>query len=285
MVPVCESLNVALLQPTTAHNHVQKYELYSEQQMPVAADFVTIDIGGTHIRHARVSTAGTGPLRKYKHTLSTSDDLLVTVRRIFEHHLQMMEECDTLGLVLAIAGIVERNVVVSATNMPFLNGLEIQKHHIHKRCAGVVAINDADAALIGDMDVNGISPHSNILHIICGTGVGCSLWLNGMHLRNGEGVLMFEHYLGGRAMSADSAPAAYAVFRCHVASLVEMLNLDIIILNGFIVRDAYYRSLFGNLEEDIDVRAFYKRKLRVVLSTCEEPVVAGCAVLATKARS
>lgn len=135
-------------------------------------------------------------------------------------------------------------------------------------------MNDGDLALLGEIEYNKVDKNKNILNLIFGTGVGSGIWCDKL-ITNSEVVKIFEGYLGGKKFKKDNIQEIRDKFVFDLGIVIEMINLDVIIINGFIKN---YKELIIS-KDDLEIRDFYKKKLQIIYSDCKEPVILGGKIL------
>ena len=226
------------------------------------------DIGGTHIRTAFFMNGNVYDLKKEKHNFKSLNELLNKIATYIDKN-RFSLKYGKASAVIAIAGIVENNVVISATNLSFLNGSMIP-NTINE--TPITAINDADACLLGEIIYNRLDDKKNILSLIFGTGVGSGLYVNGKLVPNSEVDGLFETYMAGTVFDQRNIDKIYKYFKINIENVVEFLNIDVIVLNGFI--NNY--KIFKKIKKEINVRPYFKNKLNIIFSNAEEPVIRGC---------
>ena len=226
------------------------------------------DIGGTHIRTAFFLNGNIYGLKKEKHNFKSLNEVLNKIVTYIDNNRFSLRYGNGTA-VIAIAGIVENNIIISSTNLSFLNGCMIP-NIINE--TPIVAINDADSCLLGEMVYNKVSNEKNTLSLIFGTGIGSGLFINGKLLPNSEVDGLFETYMAGKVFDEIYIEKIYELFKINIENLVEFLNIDVIIINGFI--NDY--KIFKKIKNKINVRPYFKNKLNIIFSKADEPVIKGC---------
>jgi predicted NBD/HSP70 family sugar kinase len=226
---------------------------------------ILFDIGGTNVRTAILENNEIKYLNKEAHNFISMDDIL----NYLNSYITNAKNIETKVLIVAIAAIVENNHIVSSTNLPFLNNQTFPQTFSG---FNLTLINDADAAILGEMMYHKIDTNKNILSLIFGTGVGSGIWINNNLVLNSEVDDLFEKYLCGKTFDRDDLSKMYRKFSKNLARVVELMNIDVVVINGFI--NNY--DIFKNITEDINVRPYFKDKLTIIFSECKEPVIYGC---------
>ena len=220
-----------------------------------------IDIGGTHFR----ISCNYSYYNKVKHSISCQKDLFDLICNEVKLRTELYE---IDKIIIALPGIVKNFRLYECNNLSFLNFIDLPSTILNKEC---IYINDGDLAIIGELKYNNISKSLTVLNLIIGTGVGSSIWCNNNILFNSEVVSIFETYLGGKVFDTNKIVEIKKRFINDLSCIVELLNVDTIILNGFIKK---YDDLIID-KNQLNIRSFYKRKLKIIYSECEEPVLYG----------
>lgn len=222
---------------------------------------LVIDIGGTHfrIRYGKI-------FYKFKHNLLSKQEMFELIENKINYFLNENNK-KINDIVLALPGIVKNNKLHECNNLSFLNYTHLPEKILGINC---IYINDGDLALLGEMKYNNLSNTYNILNLIFGTGVGSGIWCNNI-IYNSEVVSIFEEYLGGKNFDKSKIDQIKIRFLKDLSKIIELLNLDIIIINGFIKN---YEELIVN-KEMLFIRNFYRDKIRIIYSDCVEPVLYG----------
>lgn len=136
---------------------------------------IGIDIGGTHIRSIISDGMNIGQVSIEK-TPNTYDVLLNTVRRIIESG-KSTGELASVGL--GLPGRTDPEKPIWIPKLPFLNqspliiDLEKQTH------LPTTLINDAQAALVGEVNFGAAKGCRNVVLVTLGTGIGGGVMIDG----------------------------------------------------------------------------------------------------------
>jgi len=136
---------------------------------------IGIDIGGTHIRSIISDGMNIGQVSIEK-TPNTYDVLLNTVRRIIESG-KSTGELTSVGL--GLPGRTDPEKPIWIPKLPFLNqspliiDLEKQTH------LPTTLINDAQAALVGEVNFGAAKGCRNVVLVTLGTGIGGGVMIDG----------------------------------------------------------------------------------------------------------
>jgi predicted NBD/HSP70 family sugar kinase len=226
------------------------------------------DIGGTHFRSG-ISYNKTMKFTKEQNKFSSFQEIIDYMKKYINTNIKTYSDYKSACAVIAIAGIVENNCVISASNLSFLDNKRFPDKIEN---IPLFAINDADASILGEISYNHLNSSKNILSLIFGTGVGSGLWINNCLVLNSEADGLFEKYLSGTVFDEDNPEKMYKKFKKSLKNVIEFLNIDIVVINGFIKQ----YDIFKNINEDIEVRPYFKDKLEIIFSECVEPVIYGC---------
>lgn len=227
---------------------------------------IIIDIGGTNIR---IRTSDNSYFFKNKHNANSYTDLI----NIIEFHLKKIDNIIN-KIVIALPCVIHNYISYNTTNLKFLNNIILQSTILKYN---TVYFNDGDLSLLGEIEYNKINKNNNILSLIFGTGVGCGIWINNNIIRNVEANKIFEDYLGGANINKENMKNKKITdnlrkkFINDLSNIIELLNIDILIINGFI--KFYDQFILHN--NDLLIDSYYKNKLSIIYSNCNEPVLLG----------
>ena len=221
---------------------------------------IIIDIGGTHFRIISGIYQN-----KIQHDIKSKNNLF----DLISCEITQCKPKESDKIIIALPGIVSDNKLYECNNLPFLNHIILPDKILNIKTK---YINDGDLSLIGEMNYNNICPDKIIMNLIFGTGVGCGIWCNGDLVKNSEVVNIFEKYnMGGKNFNKDNINTIRKKFINDLEKLIEIINIDTLIINGFI-KDYEEIKITKN---DLQLRKFYKDKLKIIYSSCIEPVLYG----------
>ncbi len=181
--------------------------------------FIGVDLGGTNVRAGLIDQNKLVALEKNPSFGNADADVVVE------------EICKTIAAVFrpGVSGIgvgvpsivdVERGIVYSANNIPSWHMVPLKKL-LEKRFRVPVHVNnDAKCFTIGELHFGEARGYKNVVGIICGTGVGSGVVVNGKlysgtHCGAGEiGNITyleknFEYYCSGRFFPREYGVDAY----------------------------------------------------------------------------
>jgi glucokinase len=151
------------------------------------------DLGGTNLRMAVVSSEGEIIHRARDLTPNSSDPALIV-----DALVEIANECisasrskgDVVSFGVAVPAVVDckRGTILSAPNLPALDGFSLASAMAGRLSIPVSLENDATAAAIGEHWLGNSREFNNIIHVTLGTGVGGGIILNGEPLRGVDGT-------------------------------------------------------------------------------------------------
>ena len=128
---------------------------------------IGVDLGGTNLRTALVTSEGT-IIRKKKEP--TSERLLNSLVSLIESLFSK----DVAGIGLGVAGLIDRasGTVLHSPNIPVLNGVNLIKEMNSKFKIPVFIENDANVAALGEKWIGSGKEFSDFVLFTLGTGIG-----------------------------------------------------------------------------------------------------------------
>ena len=147
------------------------------------------DLGGTHLRAATVDQKGHIHARFKQNTPQGNDadaivDTIVTAVREF----QKAAEISAVSLVVPGTVNVEEGSVVTAPNLPCLDGFRLAAALTEQLDLPAILENDANAAAVGEMWQGAGVGCNTIICVTLGTGVGGGIILDGKLWRGMDGA-------------------------------------------------------------------------------------------------
>ena len=214
------------------------------------------DIGGTHFKYYYINN---GFMYYYCKTN--------TQNQIIE---QINESLKTVNynynkIKIAIAGIVEDNIIQYCNNLWLNDGTKLPLEYNDIK---IEYINDGDSYILGETIFNKIQiKNKNILGLYFGTGVSCGLLIDGKIVKNSKIYKILESFMKDNKINDSNLNLVIKFLGDKISNLVELLNLDFIILNGYINK---YKD---KILEVLNYNNYYNPK--IIFSTCKIPVVYG----------
>lgn len=232
---------------------------------------ISIDIGGTYIR-----IKYKGQFIKVLHNAKSLEDIIIIIKD-YINQLDNIKFSNIDKIIVGLPGLIDvNNCIYNSTNLKFLN-TKILPDKISN--LDTLYFNDGDLSLLGEITYNKIDTSNNILSIIFGTGVGCGLWINNL-IKNCEINKFLEPYMGGENLKDKNLKDKEVLkkirekFIIDISNIIEFINLDILIINGFIKN---YPTLIIKIE-DLNIDSFFKNKIKIIYSECIEPGILGSQV-------
>lgn len=228
---------------------------------------LTIDLGGTNIRY----NFGGEKYIKQPHNFKSLTELKGHVFHIVAGY--PYRKYDVEKIVFGFPGIVENYCVKKAHNLPFLEGVQLWEAINN---IPIEYINDVDLALLSEIEYNGLNKEENksknIMYLLFGTGVGVSLCMQGKLVRNCEIGKMLGKFMSGKDINRNDMINIFSLFTKIMSSVIELLNVDVLIVNGFIKNYPGFNNLTVH---DFRINKYNKEKLQLIVSDIDEPVLYG----------
>ena len=148
-----------------------------------------IDVGGSGIKGAPVDLAW-GGFTHERHKISTPE--VSTPEAVCDVIAQIVEFFDDVGddsaIGVTIPGVVQHGVVKTAANIDkSWIGCEIESLLQERLRHDVVAVNDADAAGVGELHFGAAKGHQGLVVVTTlGTGIGTAVFNEGVLVPNSE---------------------------------------------------------------------------------------------------
>jgi glucokinase len=134
---------------------------------------VGVDLGGTWMRVAQIEPASSAPLEPQN--LPSPSDWQTFVAELQRHNATHVE-----GYGLAVSGpIVDHAHVVTAPNLPWLNGCDLPQHLERALGKPVVVANDMEAATAGELVRGSLKDYRWAIFDTISTGWGGCLIVDG----------------------------------------------------------------------------------------------------------
>jgi glucokinase len=147
------------------------------------------DLGGTHLRAATVDQKGRIHSRFKQNTPQVTDaSAIVDAIVAAVHEFQKQGEISAVSLVVPGTVKVEEGAVVTAPNLPCLDGFRLAAALTEQLHLPAFLENDANAAAVGEMWRGAAVGCKTIICVTLGTGVGGGIILDGKLWRGVDGA-------------------------------------------------------------------------------------------------
>lgn len=190
--------------------------------------FIGLDIGGTHISAVVLSDESKIIAKKTVDTPRSKNRFIGTIKSIV---LKLNPKSPAIGI--AVAGIINKNVLKRAPNISFLKNFDFQIIFDNKK---VILNNDARAFLKGEIQFIGVSKKTKILGLTIGTGIGRALAVG----KNVKKIKSFEYpekwerqYQKFRETKSSKELAKYLAEK--ISKIINNYKPGIIILGGGVI--------------------------------------------------
>lgn len=150
------------------------------------------DLGGTNLRVAAIDHQGT-ILYRAKRETPRGESVGAIIQAIVESAIECRENCAAFQvktICVAIPGTVNvsEGVIMTAPNLPALNGFKMVAALEKELGIKAVLENDANAAAIGENWCGASKGYADSILVMLGTGVGGGIMINGKILRGVDGM-------------------------------------------------------------------------------------------------
>ena len=148
------------------------------------------DLGGTHLRAATVDGNGSIQFRFKQHTPQINDANAIVDAIVAAVHEAEKQGEDISAVSLVVPGTVkvEEGTVVTAPNLPCLDGFRLGAALTEQLHLPAILENDANAAAVGEMWRCAAVGCKTIICVTLGTGVGGGIILDGKLWRGMDGA-------------------------------------------------------------------------------------------------
>lgn len=151
--------------------------------------FISVDIGGTHIRAALYPQQGNTPLRQIRIPTVAANQTPLDRMTLLIHQIWPESE-KVVSIAIASPGFIDssRGVVMSAPNVA--GWLQLPVSEIISKEFGVPVYlgNDANLAVMGEFQFGSGRGHRDILYLTISTGIGGGLISNGRLVEGAHGL-------------------------------------------------------------------------------------------------
>lgn len=239
---------------------------------------VTVDLGGTHIRTARVEN---NKIVKYikKNTPKNKKGILNEL-------CKSIDECLTKGVKgigISYAGHVEGDSIKISPNIP-LKGVDLKKFLQKKYKMKIVIENDANCAAIAEIKF-GIKK-KNFFVLTIGTGIGGGIVVDGKLFKGancggelGHMILHnkkdFEYHY---KKSKNNKEKLADILGQGIASLISIFDPEIVILSGGLKRHVG-PDFIKHIKKKAEKYMFLHRSPNIVWTKLKHPETMGASTL------
>lgn len=194
---------------------------------------LAIDIGGTRIKGAVLSAAGT--LAATPKQIATPDP--ATPEQVLKAITSIISSMPSFGRISAgFPGVVKRGHVVTAPNLgtPYWQGFDLATELSTRFEAPARVLNDAAVQGLGVVEGPGLE-----CVLTLGTGVGCAVYRArklvlplefGQHHRRGK--KNYDAYLGNAALQAKGIDRWNKRLNKTIEDVMSLINCDVLYLGG-----------------------------------------------------
>ena len=174
--------------------------------MPPEKTFLAIDLGGTQMRAALVSTDGSLSRRSARPTPSDDQDLDPLIDLVGE-----VVTNDVSSAVVAVPGRVDYRLgrLEHAPNLPERWTGVLREDHLEERLGLEVALaNDADAAAVGESYFGAGRHYDDVAYVTVSTGVGAGAVFGGRLVRGRRSSIGIGYSVIDRSALSTGGPAS-----------------------------------------------------------------------------
>lgn len=181
-------------------------------------NYLSIDIGGTNIKFARLDNSGKIIEQDKVATPNDKDSFLQTIDQIIAKYISEIK-----GIAFCAPGKVEKTKIRFGGSLPFLDGIDFAEIYGKKYHIPVGVINDGKASVLAENWLGSLKDEDNCAAITLGTAVGGGIivdghLLRGVHYQAGELSFMIADSLHAKDMAGNVGTLDSAV------GLVESIN-------------------------------------------------------------
>ena len=243
--------------------------------------YILFDIGGTHFRYYVLSL---NYKIIYEDKMNIEDNILDQLKNYLNYIIDIIDKSDDYDVIdiqdirVSIAGIVDNYRIYGCMNAGLNDGtslmrnIRLDKYNIN---LDIIYLNDGDSFILGEIKYHEIQLKSkNILGIIFGTGVGCGLIMNGELVPNCEIHKYLESYMKENELDYSNIIAVGNFLANEFTKLIELLNLDYLIINGYINNYSLCQDI---IIKYLSPNKYYNTK--IIFSDCYLPIVNGLITL------
>jgi len=244
----------------------------------MSKEVIVADIGGTHIRFARIKNNKIFDFIK-KETPKNKNKLLKELVNGIKNYVNK----NTKGIGISCAGVIEKGVVKASPNLPIEN-FNLKKYLQTKFKKRFEIENDANCAALAEARF-GIK-RKNFLVITFGTGVGGGIIINGELYKGKSGAGEFGNMIihQGKSLeyhykkSKNNKERLADILGQGIVSLISVLDPEEIVLTGGLKRYTGANFL-NNIKKEIRKYVLQNRIPKIMWSKIKHPSLIGASLL------
>lgn len=177
-------------------------------------NYLSIDIGGTNVKYAKLDNAGQIIEKDKIKTSHNKDEFLKAIDLIVDKYIKQ----GVKGLAFCAPGKIVKTTIHFGGALPFLDGINFAERY-QQAGIPVAVINDGKASVLAENWLGSLKDMKNCAAITLGTGVGGGIIVNG-HLLNGA------HFQAGELsfLQLNMEAPGFDGFAGGYASAVQMIK-------------------------------------------------------------
>jgi hypothetical protein len=219
------------------------------------------DIGGTNFRYYIYDDYEDNLIDIY--CVNNVKDVI----RLFKNCISFVNIFNEIDYILvSFAGIIHDSKIYGCNN------IEIKDNDLVRYYGNIPInyINDGDVFLMGEIKYNLVNKKYNILGLYFGTGIGCGLIINNKQIYNSEIHRDIEIFMKNNKLTDNNLDEVSKFLGKELSKLIELLNLDYIIINGYVNK---FKMFSDKLINNIDCNEYYNPEF--IFSGCNNPIIYG----------
>lgn len=242
---------------------------------------LSIDIGGTHIRTAKISKSKVIN-KKVLPTPKKLDDLLISLDKLIKTYSKI----DSINI--SVAGFIKNNKIVLTPHLP-LSKYDLKKYLQKKYFCNVKIENDTKCAALAEKKYGNAKKLSNFVYISIGTGIGGAIFINN-RLYSGKSFAgelghtsikgkEFENLASGKSYNkTKSYPKLVDYLSEEILNINYSLDPEAILLGGSF--PASFSKLTQNIQKKIKKRDLLHRENKILISSLgDNASLIGCSLI------
>lgn len=242
------------------------------------AEVIVVDIGGTHIRFARVKNNKIFDFTK-KDTPKNKKDILKEIDEYIKKNINK----NINGIGISCAGVIENNVIKISPNLPLKN-VNLKKYLQPKFKKRFEIENDANCAGLAEARF-GIKK-KNFIVITLGTGIGGGIIINKELYKGKNSAGEFGEMVINQGKSLEdqykklknNKEKLADILGQGISNLISVLDPEEIVLTGGLKKDVGTNFL-NNLKKEIGKYIPKNRIPKIAWSKLKHPSLIGASLL------